>query len=283
MMNEQVVVIGAGVMGRGIAGISAMASYSTVLVDVSAEQLHSAVASIHNNAQKGVDRGKVTSAEQGALSCCLTTSVDLSAAVEGATLVIEAVPESMPLKIELFRSIAQAVSEETIFATNTSSLSIGELASALPIPQRVIGAHFFNPPHIVKLLEIITAESTSGTTLARLKAFGSSLKREMIVVRDSPGFATSRLGLVIGLEAIRMLEEGVASAQDIDRAMELGYRHPMGPLKLTDLVGLDTRLKIAEYLHQALGSEAFRPPALLKEMVAAGKVGKKCGQGFYTW
>jgi 3-hydroxybutyryl-CoA dehydrogenase len=283
MMNEQVVVIGAGVMGRGIAGISAMASYSTVLVDVSAEQLHSAVASIHNNAQKGVDRGKVTSAEQGALSCCLTTSVDLSSAVEGATLVIEAVPESMPLKIELFRSIAQAVSEETIFATNTSSLSIGELASALPVPQRVIGAHFFNPPHIVKLLEIITAESTSGTTLARLKAFGSSLKREMIVVRDSPGFATSRLGLVIGLEAIRMLEEGVASAQDIDRAMELGYRHPMGPLKLTDLVGLDTRLKIAEYLHQALGSEAFRPPALLKEMVAAGKVGKKCGQGFYTW
>lgn len=282
-MSDRVVVIGAGVMGRGIAGISAMASYPTVLVDVSPEQLRSAVETIHRNTEKGVERGKVSAGEQEALSHCLTTSTVLSEAVQGADIVIEAVPEVMELKIQIFSEVAANVGTKTILATNTSSLSVGTLADALPHPERVIGSHFFNPPHIVKLLEIITAPKTSADTLERLKGYGESLKREMIVVRDSPGFATSRLGLVIGLEAIRMLEEGVATAEDIDRAMELGYRHPMGPLKLTDLVGLDTRLKIAEYLHEALDSEAFRPPKLLREMVAAGKLGKKSGSGFYEW
>jgi len=282
-MSDRVVVIGAGVMGRGIAGISAMASYPTILVDVSPEQLHSAVETIHRNTEKGVARGKVSAGEQEALSHCLTTSTDLSEAVKGADIVIEAVPEVLELKVQILSEVAANVGPRTILATNTSSLSVGALADALPHPERVIGSHFFNPPHIVKLLEIITAPKTSAETLERLKGYGVALKREMIVVRDSPGFATSRLGLVIGLEAVRMLEEGVASAEDIDRAMELGYRHPMGPLKLTDLVGLDTRLKIAEYLHEALESEAFRPPKLLREMVAAGKLGKKSGSGFYEW
>ena len=282
-MNERVVVIGAGVMGRGIAGISAMASYPTVLVDVVPDQLRSAVESIHRNTEKGVARGKVTADEQAALSHYLTTNTDVKEASVGADIVIEAVPEIMDLKIKIFEDVASVVEPKTILATNTSSLSVGQLAGALPNPERVIGAHFFNPPHIVKLLEIITAPQTSEQTLRRLKAFGEDTKREMIVVRDSPGFATSRLGLVIGLEAIRMLEEGVASASDIDRAMELGYRHPMGPLKLTDLVGLDTRLKIAEYLHEALKSEGFRPPELLRKMVAEGNLGKKSGKGFYDW
>ena len=228
-------------------------------------------------------RGKVSTEEQAALSHCLTTNTNVKEACIGADLVIEAVPEIMDLKIRIFEDVASVVDAKTILATNTSSLSVGQLAGALPNPERVIGAHFFNPPHIVKLLEIITAPQTSEQTLRRLKAFGEDTKREMIVVRDSPGFATSRLGLVIGLEAIRMLEEGVASAEDIDRAMELGYRHPMGPLKLTDLVGLDTRLKIAEYLHESLNSEGFRPPELLRKMVAEGHLGKKSGKGFYDW
>jgi 3-hydroxybutyryl-CoA dehydrogenase len=282
-MNERVIVIGAGVMGRGIAGISAMASYPTVLVDVVPDQLRSAVESIHRNTEKGVAKGKVSAESQAALSHYLTTCTDIKEASVGADIVIEAVPEIMELKIKIFEDVASVVDSKTILATNTSSLSVGQLASALPNPERVIGAHFFNPPHIVKLLEIITAPQTSDQTLRRLKNFGEDTHREMIVVRDSPGFATSRLGLVIGLEAIRMLEEGVASAQDIDRAMELGYRHPMGPLKLTDLVGLDTRLKIAEYLHEALKSEAFRPPDLLRKMVAQGHIGKKSGKGFYDW
>jgi 3-hydroxybutyryl-CoA dehydrogenase len=282
-MNERVIVIGAGVMGRGIAGISAMASYPTVLVDVVPDQLRSAVESIHRNTEKGVAKGKVSAESQDALSHYLTTCTDIKEASVGADIVIEAVPEIMELKIKIFEDVASVVDSKTILATNTSSLSVGQLASALPNPERVIGAHFFNPPHIVKLLEIITAPQTSDQTLRRLRNFGEDTHREMIVVRDSPGFATSRLGLVIGLEAIRMLEEGVASAQDIDRAMELGYRHPMGPLKLTDLVGLDTRLKIAEYLHTALDSEAFRPPELLRTMVAQGNIGKKSGKGFYDW
>ncbi len=169
-----------------------------------------------------------------------------------------------------------------MLGSNTSSLSVTQIAAAAAAPERVIGMHFFNPVHIVRLLELVTAVQTSERTVAIARAFGERTGRELILVRDSPGFATSRLGLVIGLEAIRMLEAGVASAEDIDRAMELGYRHPMGPLKLTDLVGLDTRLKIAEHLHAEIG-EQFRPPPLLRQMVRAGKLGKKTGEGFYRW
>jgi 3-hydroxybutyryl-CoA dehydrogenase len=282
-MSDKVVVIGAGVMGRGIAHVSAMAGYRTILVDVSPAQIESAMEAIRANVRKGIDRGKVTQSQATSLEKNLSTSLDMLEASENAHFVIEAVPENIQLKSQLLAQIAEVVSEDTVLATNTSSLSVTQIASAVPHPSRVIGAHFFNPVHIVKLLEIITAEQTSDHTLQRLKELGHDLNREMIVVRDSPGFATSRLGLVIGLEAIRMLEEGVASAEDIDRAMELGYRHPMGPLKLTDLVGLDTRLKIAQYLYGKLGTEQFKPPALLERMVDQGRLGKKSGQGFYNW
>ena len=249
-------------------------------MDVVPDQLRSAVESIHRNRKRVSHevKSRLTSRPPSPTH----DNTDVKEACIGADIVIEAVPV-MDLKIKIFEDVASVVESKTILATYTSSLSVGQLAGALPNPERVIGAHFFNPPHIVKLLEIITAPQTSEQTLRRLKAFGEDTKREMIVVRDSPGFATSRLGLVIGLEAIRMLEEGVASAEDIDRAMELGYRHPMGPLKLTDLVGLDTRLKIAEYLHESLNSEGFRPPELLRKMVAEGHLGKKSGKGFYDW
>ena len=282
-MSEKVVVIGAGVMGRGIAHVSAMAGYTSILVDVSPAQLEQAMQGIETALEKGLARGKVTTDQVAATRSNLSTALDLKEAALNADFVIEAVPENMRLKTDLFGTLGEVVSPDCILATNTSSLSVTQIAAATPHPSRVIGAHFFNPPHIVKLLEIVVAKQTDEQTLTRLKAFGERLNREMIVVKDSPGFATSRLGLALGLEAIRMLEEGVASAEDIDRAMELGYRHPMGPLKLTDLVGLDTRLKIAEYLYEVLGTENFRPPALLRQLVSEGKIGKKSGQGFYDW
>ena len=189
----------------------------------------------------------------------------------------------MDLKLNLFRRLDEVVPDSCILATNTSSLSVTEIAAATRRPERVVGMHFFNPPHIMKLLEVVRGYRTSDPTVDRAAELGRRMGKEIIVVADSPGFATSRLGVALGLEAIRMLEEGVASAEDIDRAMELGYRHTMGPLKLTDLVGLDVRLSIAEYLHQELGMEQFRPPRLLKKMVMAGKLGRKSGEGFYRY
>jgi 3-hydroxybutyryl-CoA dehydrogenase len=188
----------------------------------------------------------------------------------------------MELKQEIFARLGAVCRPEAILATNTSSLSIARIASAAPRPERVIGLHFFNPPHIMKLLEVVVAEKTSEETLAAARQLAERLGKTAIVVKDSPGFATSRLGLVLGLEAMRMLEQGVASAQDIDRAMELGYGHPMGPLRVSDLVGLDVRLSIAEILHQEIG-ETFRPPAILRRLVQEGKLGKKAGQGFHRW
>jgi 3-hydroxybutyryl-CoA dehydrogenase len=175
------------------------------------------------------------------------------------------------------------VATETLLATNTSSLPIGEIAAAVEHPERVVGMHFFNPVHIMALLEVVRGEATSETTIETAVAAGERMGKECIVVKDAPGFATSRLGVVLGLEAMRMFEQEVASAEDIDKAMTLGYRHPIGPLRLTDLVGLDVRLAIAEHLHRTLGSSAFEPPRLLREMVEKGKLGKKSGQGFYTW
>jgi 3-hydroxybutyryl-CoA dehydrogenase len=176
-----------------------------------------------------------------------------------------------------------AVSEASVIATNTSSLSIAELAAGLRLPRRFLGLHFFNPVHVMALVEVVWGPETGQDELARAVAFVRELGKEPIVVKDSPGFASSRLGVLLGLEAMRMVQEGVAEPDGIDKAMELGYRHPMGPLKLTDLVGLDVRLGIAEYLHAKLGSEAFRPPEILRRMVAEGKLGKKTGQGFYRW
>lgn len=201
----------------------------------------------------------------------------------GAEVVVEAVPEILEVKQRIFATLGEVAPASAILGTNTSSLPVGEIAGATTHPERVVGMHFFNPVHIMQLLEIVQARDTSEATVTRAREIGARLGKECIVVRDVPGFATSRLGLVLGLEAMRMVEQEVASAQDIDTAMTLGYRHPMGPLRLTDLVGLDVRLAIAEHLYRELGSEAFRPPGILRSMVAEGKLGRKSGVGFYDW
>jgi 3-hydroxybutyryl-CoA dehydrogenase len=235
------------------------------------------------NLDRGVSLGKVTDEARAGTLERLTAARSLADAVADADLVIEAVPESLTIKQALFRDVEKAAKDGALLATNTSSLSIAELAAGLRTPERFLGLHFFNPVHVMALVEVVWGPQTAPAELERATAFVRELGKEPVVVRDSPGFASSRLGVLLGLEAMRMVEEGVAKPEGIDRAMELGYRHPMGPLKLTDLVGLDVRLGIAEYLHEKLGSEAFRPPEILRRMVADGKLGKKSGQGFYRW
>lgn len=279
-----IAVIGAGTMGHGIAHVCAAAGFHAALFDVRPELVAAGLAKISANLDAGVARGKVTAEQRAATLANLRGEADLAAALTGAHLVIEAVPEKLELKQKLLREAAEIAGPAAILATNTSSLSVSEIAAAVPGPQRVIGTHFFNPVHLMKLLEIVVGRETTPEVLAQIQSFGARIGKDCIVVKDSPGFATSRLGLVIGLEAIRMVEEGVASPEDIDKAMCLGYGFPMGPLKLTDLVGLDVRLSIAEYLRDHLRDGAhFQPPALLKQMVAEGKLGKKSGQGFYKW
>jgi 3-hydroxybutyryl-CoA dehydrogenase len=279
-----VAVIGAGTMGHGIAQVAAAAGFETRLYDVRADLVEAGLTKVRANLDGGVAKGKVTEAQRAATLAALRGESDLQAAVTGADIVVEAVPEKLALKQELFTKVAAHVASTAVLATNTSSLSVTAIAAELPHPERVIGTHFFNPVHVMKLLEIVVGQQTAPEVLAAVQAWGAKLGKDCIVVRDSPGFATSRLGLVIGLEAIRMVEEKVASAEDIDKAMCLGYGFPMGPLKLTDLVGLDVRLNIAEYLAANLQQgDHFRPPALLREMVAAGKLGKKSGEGFYKW
>lgn len=279
-----VAVLGAGTMGHGIAQVCAMAGCRTRLFDVQPAQVEAGLAKVRANLDAGVARGKVDAGLRDQTLARLGGSSDLAQAVEGADLVIEAVPEKLELKRELFGKVAAVVAADAVLGTNTSSLSIADIAEGLANPGRVIGLHFFNPVHIMKLLEIVVAASTDPEVVERMRAFAGRIGKEPIVVKDAPGFATSRLGLVIGLEAIRMVEQGVASPEDIDKAMTLGYGFPMGPLKLTDLVGLDVRLSIAEYLSGKLEQgEHFRPPQLLRDMVAAGKLGKKSGHGFYEW
>ena len=281
--SGRVAILGAGTMGHGIAQVAAQSGFRTALYDVEASLAESGLARIRRNLEKGVEAGKVAADDAKAALGRLRPTADLKDAVADADLVIEAAPERMELKTSLFRQVSAFARPSAILATNTSSLSVSEIAKAVAHPERVVGMHFFNPPYVLKLLEIVRAERTSEETLAAARAAGERVGRELITVADSPGFATSRLGLVIGLEAMRMVEEGVASAEDIDRAMELGYRHPMGPLKLTDLVGLDVRLDIARYLDSHLAGGRFRPPAILERMVKEGKLGKKSGQGFYRW
>ena len=279
-----IAVIGAGTMGHGIAHVCAAAGFHAALFDVRPELVAAGLAKISANLDAGVAKGKVSAEQRAATLANLRGEADLAAALTGAHLVIEAVPEKLELKQKLLREAAEIAGPAAILATNTSSLSVSEIAAAVPGPQRVIGTHFFNPVHLMKLLEIVVGRETTPEVLAQIQSFGARIGKDCIVVKDSPGFATSRLGLVIGLEAIRMVEEGVASPEDIDKAMCLGYGFPMGPLKLTDLVGLDVRLSIAEYLREHLRDGAhFQPPALLKQMVAEGKLGKKSGQGFYKW
>lgn len=279
----RVAVIGAGTMGHGIAQIAAMAGHDAVLCDVDAAQLERAASRIEATLEKGVRLGKVASSTRDGALMRLARTTQPGEAVQGADLVIEAVPEVMALKKRVFAEVEAAAPSEAILATNTSSLSVTEIGAGLKGAGRFLGLHFFNPVHIMALVEIVRGERTAPEVVERCLAFVRGLGKEPIVVADSPGFASSRLGIVLGLEAIRMVEAGVASPEDIDRAMVLGYRHPMGPLRLTDLVGLDVRLGIARYLHESLGSEAFRPPALLERMVAQGRLGRKSGRGFYDW
>lgn len=281
--GDRVAVIGAGTMGRGIAQVAAMAGHEAVLSDVDERQLEGAMEAIKAALDKGVSLGKVEAAAREAALVRLSTATGLRDAVEGAQLVVEAVPESMALKRRVLAEIEAAAPEEAILATNTSSLSVTEMGADLRRRGRFLGLHFFNPVHIMALVEVVRAKETEASTVEEALTFVHGLGKEPIVVADSPGFASSRLGVVLGLEAIRMVEAGVASAEDIDKAMVLGYRHPMGPLRLTDLVGLDVRLGIARYLHESLGSEAFRPPRLLERMVDEGRLGRKSGRGFYEW
>ena len=280
---ETLAVIGAGTMGHGIAQVAAMAGMEVMLFDLGEPAMMAGLDRIHANLDKGVDRGKVTQAQREQALERIAGTTDLAIAVSGADLVIEAVPEKLAIKQALFADVAKHAPAGCVYGTNTSSLSIAAIASAVPDPSRVVGLHFFNPVHIMKLLEVITHEGTDEGVLERIRSFGAEIGKECIYVRDLPGFATSRLGVALGMEAIRMLEQGVASAEDIDAAMVLGYRHPVGPLKLTDMVGLDVRMHIGEYLAEALDNPAFQPPELMREMVSEGKLGKKTGQGFYSW
>lgn len=282
-IDLRVCVIGAGTMGHGVAQVAAMAGYRTVLVDIDPQRLQSASQRIVLNLDRGIARGKVTSADKHRTMALLRTDTRLQRAAADADLVVEAVPELPDLKRQVLASACTAAPPSAILATNTSSLPLSSLVDAIRAPQRFIGLHFFNPVHIQTLLEVVVTPQTSQAALHSCLAFGQALGKECIVVRDSPGFATSRLGVALGLEAIRMLQEGVASAEDIDKAMALGYRHPMGPLRLTDLVGLDVRLNIAETLAREIDPVRFDPPRLLREMVARGRLGRKTGAGFYEY
>lgn len=279
---ETIAVIGAGTMGHGIAQVAAASGFRVLLNDVDRESLARGVRAIEGNLAKGIQLAKLTEDERDRTLQHIhgTTKLEECAA---ADLIVEAAPEKLELKQNILRQLEAVSGHSFIFASNTSSLSISEIAAQSRRPEAVVGMHFFNPVHIMRLVEIVVGRKTSDDTVQTVTEVGRKMRKEPIVVKDVPGFASSRLGVALGLEAMRMLEQGVASARDIDTAMELGYNHPMGPLKLTDLVGLDVRLHIAEYLHRELGSETFRPPELLRRMVSEGKLGKKTGQGFYDW
>lgn len=279
---KRVLVLGTGTMGEGIAQVTAAAGCITNLYDVDAARARRAVDNIARVMERLVQKGKVTPDARADLVDALFPMSDLAVACSGVDFVIEAVPENMDLKVDVLTRVKERALEHAVIGSNTSSLSITELGRRIGAPERTIGLHFFNPPPVMELLEIVRGLSTSEATVRFCEAFTKRLKKTSILVRDMPGFATSRLGVIIGAEAMRMLESGVASVADIDRAMELGYRHPMGPLKLTDLVGLDVRLAILEHLFREVG-EQFRPPTILRQMVRAGRLGKKTGLGFYRW
>jgi len=279
---QRVLVVGAGVMGTGIAHVATRAGYRTELFDVAPGAAQRAMERIGESLGRAVEKARCTAQDRDEALARLAVAPELDTAAAVADLIIEAAPEDLQLKKDLFARLSRAARPEAILASNTSSLPITALAGAARHPSRVIGLHFFNPVPVMKLLEIVQGERTDGMVVTACRAVGARMGKEVVVVRDAPGFATSRLGIALALEAIRMVEEGVASAEEIDRAIELGYGHPMGPLKLTDHVGLDVRLAIAEHLCSELG-ERFRPPQILRRMVRAGKLGKKSGEGFYKY
>jgi 3-hydroxybutyryl-CoA dehydrogenase len=277
-----ITVIGAGTMGHGIAHVAAVMGAQVHLFDAFPGAAVAGLEKITKNLAKGVELGKVAAADRDAALARIKTFEDLAAACAGTDCVIEAVPEKIELKREIFAAVDRAAPAHALLATNTSSLPVAEIATAVAVPGRLVGMHFFNPVHVMKLIEVVRHADADPAMVAAAVGLAERMGKTPITVTDSPGFASSRLGLVIGLEAMRMVEQGVASAADIDTAMKLGYGHPMGPLELTDLVGLDVRLGIAEYLAQAIGP-AFTPPQTLRDKVAAGKLGKKSGEGYYKW
>jgi 3-hydroxybutyryl-CoA dehydrogenase len=279
---RRVAVIGAGIMGRGIAYASALGGFDTVLEDASGEALEKALADISATLEKGVATGKVLGPDAIAAHKRLRAVRSLEDSVREADLVIEAVPEKIELKLELFAALDRHAPKHAVLASNTSSLSVTEMAAVTSRPAQVVGMHFFNPVHRMKLLEVVRALQTSDAALDAACAAGVAMGKECVVVRESPGFVTTRVNAMIGNEAFYMLQEGVASARDIDKALKLGLNHPMGPFELVDLVGLDTRLSILRFLHRTLG-EKFRPCPLMEQYVAAGRLGRKSGRGVYEY
>ena len=282
MSIQTVSVLGAGLMGRGIAYVAALGGYETRLQDTSKAALDKGLAEIHAILEKGVAVGKVTDADAIAARKRLRGVASIEDAAGDADLVIEAVPERIDLKVEIFAQLDKLAPKHAILASNTSSLSITEMAAATGRAPLVVGLHFFNPVHRMKLLEIVRALETSDATIAACEAVGARMGKDCVTVRESPGFVTSRINAMIGNEAFYMLQEGVASAEDIDKALKLGLNHPMGPFELVDLVGLDTRLSILRFLHRSLG-EKFRPCPLIEQYVAAGRLGRKAGRGVYDY
>jgi 3-hydroxybutyryl-CoA dehydrogenase len=282
MEVKTIAVIGAGTMGRGIAYASALAGYHTVLEDISETRLEQATEWIRKALDEGVSRGKVDPLSRDAAMRHLTTANKVEDAIRDAELIIEAVPEEMEMKLELFTIFDKFAKANAIFASNTSSLSITEISDVTVYRERCIGMHFFNPVPKMKLIELVKTSLTSEETVATCREVGRRMGKEVVVVKDSPGFITSRVSALISNEALAILEAGIASAEDIDRALKLGLNHPMGPLELADLVGLDVCLNVLEYLHQMLG-EKYRPSPLLLRYVKEGRLGCKTGRGVYDY
>ncbi len=281
-MIDAITVIGAGTMGHGIAHAAMAGGFETRLYDVAGPMLDKGRAAIQAIVAKGVELGKVAAADADATMKRLTTTTDLAEALAGPGMIIEAAPERLDLKIELLQQIERLAPPASVIATNTSALSITEMAGSLANPARVAGMHFFNPVHKMKLVEIVRALETSEGALRAIEEVAKRMGKETVLVRESPGFVTSRVNAMIGNEAFYMLQEGVASARDIDKALKLGLNHPMGPFELVDLVGLDTRLSVLEFLHKSLG-EKYRPCPLLVQYVKAGRLGRKVGRGVYDY
>jgi 3-hydroxybutyryl-CoA dehydrogenase len=279
---KTVAVIGAGTMGRGIAHVAALGGYRTILEDLLPHALRKAESEIRTNLDKAVALGKVAAADAGAAVARLEYAGSVEQAAREADLVIEAVPEEMESKIEIFTLLDKVCRPDTILASNTSSFSVTEISSVTYRAKKCVGMHFFNPVHKMKLLEVVRALETDDDTIATVATVGERMGKEVVVIKESPGFITSRVNAMIGNEAFYMLQEGIASAADIDKALKLGLNHPMGPFELVDLVGLDTRLHILEYLHKALG-EKYRPAPLLVQYVKAGRLGRKSGRGVFEY
>jgi 3-hydroxybutyryl-CoA dehydrogenase len=282
MVIRKVAVIGAGTMGHGITHAAAAAGYDTAMFDVSAEALSKGQRAIEEIVRAGVERGKLGSVEGTAILARIAATLDCRQAIGDADFIIEAAPERIDLKIGVFSDIERFAPRRAIVASNTSALSLTEIAATLSDPSRVVGMHFFNPVHKMKLIEVVQAPASSPAALTAVQEVATRMGKETVLVRESPGFITTRVNASIGNEAFYMLMDGVASARDIDKALKLGLNHPMGPFELVDLVGLDTRLSILEYLHRSLG-EKYRPCPLLAEYVQAGRLGRKVGRGVYDY